>query len=506
MDKVEVDQMRWAQDGSRYGIAFYHGPFLCGIPANANMPPFPPFLEYGDADLAQRFSLIRHRGDIDLKTRFSRNITLPIPISSAPMATVTGAEMAIAIGIRGGIGVLHRGMSIEEQVRELRRVKHKAHIGKPIKSPVALTVEHTKEDALAVFDIQRFGARVGSIVIVDSFLNQRVVGIVTPRDIKGSAPITTPLKDIMSTPCVTAPHTITIQEAERLLRDEAKKKQLPLVDENGRLAGLITIQDIDLRRDFPNAALDEKGRILSAVALGLEDLVDRAAALIEEEPDAFVLDIAHGGMDEHFKALKYLKRTYSIDIIASNVHEPDLVVMLRRAGADGCRVGIGPGAQCTTRMNTGVGGSQLTAVLRCAEVAGDMPIIADGGIRKGTDIGEALAAGASCVMIGTYFAGTEESPGEKDIQNGMLVKKHFGMASNEAKRILQNLDRSSSAFSLTNLGASPEGREDWIPYQGSVVDKLTELLGWLRSTMSYLGASTIPEMPTRAIFNVRHVR
>lgn len=470
----------------------------------------PPFLEFGDADLAQRYTKINHRrkeaGEISLRTRFSRNIWINIPITSAPMATVTGSEMTIRVELLGGLGNPNRGMSIEEHQRELRRIKTKLHKGKPIYDPVKLTQTHTKSDAIEVLDGVKSGRKVGSVIIVDNFEDNHVVGIVTPRDTKGDHPFDTALRDIMTTPAICAPFDISIEEADRKLR-YIRKKQLPLVDEKGRCAGLITLQDIELMKQYPDAAVDSKGRLLGVAVVGLEDLVDRAEALYQEEPDVFVLDIAHGGLERHLGAIRYLKQKYDIDVVSANVHEPDLVELIKKAGADGCRIGIGPGAVCTTRLNTGVGGSQLTAILRCAEAAGDMPIIADGGIRFGRDLGQSLAAGASCVMMGTRLAGTKETPGELiQREDGTLAKRHFGMASNEARLILQNLNQ-VGLVRLSTLGSSPEGKDDnLIPYQGEVQNIIETFLGWLRSTMSYIDARTIEEMPKRVRFNVRFLR
>jgi IMP dehydrogenase len=499
-------------------MKFKHGPELRGLGFNQEMYSFlaalaknmgvpvpriePLFLEFEDVRIAQRHSRIDHRSEILLRTRFSRNVRINTPIVSAPMATVTGSEMAITQALLGGLGIIHRGMTIEEHVIELRRVKRKVHMGRSIDDPVTLTYNHTKRDAIEALDGVKSGRKVGSIIIVDTFEENHVVGIVTPRDTKSDAPDDTPLDKIMSR-AITGPHNISMEEAERILRNDIRKKQLPLVDEKGCCAGLITLQDIELMKEFPNASLDSKGRLLAAIALGLEDLVDRAEALSEEEPDVFVLDIAHGGMDKHLKAIRYLKQKYDIDVVAANVHEPDIVDLIRKASADGCRVGIGPGAFCTTSLNTGVGGSQLTAVLRCAEVAQDMPIIADGGIRYGRDLAGAIGAGASSVMIGTAFAGTEETPGQKlPLEDGTLAKKHFGMASDEARMILQNLAQ-AGLVRKDRLGTSPEGKEDVLPYRGDVSPIISSFLGWLKSSMSYVGARTIEEMPKRVRFNVR---
>ena len=503
---IKMKHGPWIRTGFRWTGPAWLQPYV-----EQFLQPELPFYEYGGMDIEQRYSEIDHRGDVSLKTRFTRNISINIPIVSSPMATVTGSEMAIAMGLIGGVGVLHRALSIEEQVRELRRIKHKVHMGKPIYHPVKLTQDHTKADALEMFNEARFGRRIGSIVIVDNFNGNHVVGIVTPRRIKGYEAPETKLSDIMATPCITAPFDISLEAAERVMRSEPYIKQLPLVDERRVLKGLITLQDIDLMRKHPDAALDEKGRILGVVAVGLDDLADRAEALAQEKPDAFVIDIAHGSMRRSYDAVRYLKRKYDIDVVAGNVMAPDLIVMAYEVGADAVRINIGPGAECTTRRNTGVGGSALTNTLRCAEVARDMPVLPDGGIRFGQDLADALAAGGSCAMIGTLFAGTDEAPGDLEpLPGGTLAKRHFGMASNTARRALEetriireNLRR-SGLVERSVLGASPEGKDnDWIPYRGSVVDTISSLLGWLRSTMSYIGASTVDEMPHRVIFNPR---
>ncbi|OHA48600.1 MAG: hypothetical protein A2806_00370 [Candidatus Terrybacteria bacterium RIFCSPHIGHO2_01_FULL_48_17] len=470
-----------------------------------------PFWEYGDVDIAQRYSEIDHRGEVDLRTRFSRNICINTPISTAPMAMVTDSRMAISVELYwGGVGVIHRAMSARDQKRELRLTKRAAHFFK-ILDPVMLPLRATKGEAKKIIDEER----IGSIVVVNNLRDKRVENICTPRDLKGSQPDDTTLGELLrDKKVITARDDILREEARRIMRDVARVKQLPLVNQHGVLRGLITAQDLDVQdpneptKYAPLAAWDRRRQnLLGVVALGLDDLEDRAVLLAGERPDAFVLDIAHGGMKRHLEAIKYLKKKYpDIDVVASNVHEPDLVEMIARAGADGVRIGIGPGAQCTTRRNTGVGGSQLTAVLRCAEAAFsyDLPVIADGGIRYGQDLTQALSAGAASVMIGTLFAGTDEAPGEIIYDDDNIrYKKHFGMASGEAKRIFQGLKEAGFVKNAYNLTAATEGREDLIPARGPVAKYINDLLGWLRSEMSYVGARTIAELPHRVIFNPR---
>jgi len=495
----------------------YTGPELVGDQAALlkqfleHIQPELPFWEYGDVDIAQRYSEIDHRGDVELRTRFSRNIWVNTPISTAPMAMVTDSRMAIPVELYwGGVGVIHRAMPAQGQKRELRLTKRAAHYFR-ILDPVTLPLRATKKEAKKLFEEER----IGSIVVLNNLRDKRVENICTPRDLKGSQPDSMPLGELLrDKKVITAPEDILREEARRIMRDVARVKQLPLVNAYGVIRGLVTAQDLDVQdpnepnKYAPLVAWDRRGQnLLGVVALGLDDLEERAAILAEEHPDAFVLDIAHGGMRKHLEAIKYLKQTYpDVDVVASNVHEPDLVEMIAEVGADGVRIGIGPGAQCTTRRNTGVGGSQLTAVLRCAEAAlpYDLPVIADGGIRYGQDVTQALSAGASCVMIGTLFAGTDEAPGEIIYDDDNIrFKKHFGMASGEAKRIFQGLKDAGLVKNTFSSAVATEGKEDLIPARGPVGKYINDLLGWLQSEMSYVGARTIAELPHRVIFNPR---
>lgn len=485
-----------------------------------------PFLEYEDAELqyqdahlAQRDSALVSRTAVNLRTRLTRTIWMEKGIVGSPMATVTGSKMAQELELIGCGAVLRRGFlepmtrneRIEAQVRELRRTKRRAHFFK-ITDPAMLTADHTKAKGTALFDAER----IGSIILVNNLVDRIFVNIITPRDLKGSHPLTTPLGEIVRDRLPhTAPPDISREEARRLLRDVYRVKQLPLVDAEGVCRGLITAQDLDLQdregnKYAPHASWDKRRcNLLGIPSLGLRDrdFVDQAAALYPEHPDAWALEIAHGGLRVSWDAIRYLKRTYpDVDVIAPNISEPDIAEEHAKAGADAVRVGIGPGRVCTTRKNTGVGGSQLTAVLRCAEVAAryGIPLIADGGVRNGEDFAKALAAGASSVMIGTLFAGTEEAPGEEHrLEDGTLAKKHFGMASNEAKMLLRNLEQAGLLAKRTNLGTAPEGRDEvWIPYRGEVRHIVESLCGFLRSSMTYLGAATIADMPRRAVFEV----
>jgi len=515
-------------------MKFKHGPELLGLgplwelhevfsalaeKEGVTLPrPTPPFLEYDDANYEKRDSSASHRGDVSLRTRLTRNIWINKPFVSAPMATVTGTDMAVVLELLGCGAVLRRGFlepmtkaqRIETQVKEHRATKRQAHLFR-IDDPARLTADHPKSKGVALFNEERLG----SIILVHNLVGGIFVNIVTPRDLKGSHPMDTPLGEIVRDrkPFV-APPNISREEAKRLLRDVYRVKQLPLVDDVGVCRGLITAQDLDLEdpgsyKYAPDAAWDKRQcNLLGIPSLGLrdKDYVDQAAALYPEHPDAWALEIAHGGLHAAWEAMRYLKRTYpDVDLIAPNTHVPDIAKEHIKYGADALRIGIGPGAECTTQRNVGVGGSQLTAVLRCAEVKDDVPLIADGGVRFGSHAVKALAAGADSVMIGTVFAGTKETPGDEIDRDGVLVKSHFGMASDEAKMLLQNLEE-AGLVKEARLGTSPEGREDVIPYRGEVRNIVESFCGWVRSGMTFLGAATIAEMPKRTRFEVRWAR
>ncbi|OHA45909.1 MAG: hypothetical protein A3A80_04525 [Candidatus Terrybacteria bacterium RIFCSPLOWO2_01_FULL_44_24] len=460
-----------------------------------------PAYEYNDVDLEQQFSDIGSRKEINLSSHFSKRIVINKPFVSAPMDTVTGSAMAIALARKGAIGVLPRFTSIDYQVQEVSRVKRSGYF--IIEHPVVLTPKHTVQDARNI--ISEHG--VGGIVVVENMENRKAVGIATTRDMM-SEEGNTLLKDVMNHhELVTAPPGTTMGEAKKILHDNRIEK-LPLVDENDVLVGLITQKDIEFVERYPLAARDKQGRPRVAAAVGIrdEDFIKRAEKLVEAGADALVVDIAHGGLKKCADATKYLAETFKhVDIVSGNVMTADLTKMLIEAGAAGIRVGIAPGYACRTRGVTGVGGGQMTTVYECAKAAKeyDIPVIADGGIRELGDLGKALAAGASTVMMGAMFAGTEETPGKTIVgMNGLSYKLYRGMASLGANLTLQQAD-GKDVLSQSAAQITPEGDHLMIPAKGEVGDLIDQMAGALRSTMSYIGARTIAEMSQKAMFRVR---
>jgi len=460
-----------------------------------------PAYEYNDVDLEQQYSDIKSRKEISLATYFSKRIQINLPFVSAPMDTVTGSAMAIALARKGAIGVLPRFSIIDHQVQEVVRVKRSGHF--IIENPVVMTPEHTVADARKVID--EYG--VGGIVIVDDIENKKAVGIVTTRDmmyeLDGSI-----LKDVMNHhDLVTAPVGTTMEQAKKILHDNRIEK-LPLIDDKGHLVGLITQKDIENAEDFPLAARDKRGRPRVAAAVGIrdEDFVKRAEKLINAGADALVVDIAHGGLKKCVDATKYLSESFpDVDIISGNVMTAELTRKLIEAGAAGVRVGIAPGYACRTRGMTGVGGGQMTTVYECAQAAKEygIPVMADGGIRELGDLGKALATGASTIMMGAMFAGTEETPGKTIVgMNGLSYKLYRGMASLGANLTLQESE-GKDPLAKGAPQITPEGDHLMIPAKGEVGDLLDQMAGALCSTMSYIGARTIDEMDEKAVFRVR---
>lgn len=430
---------------------------------------------------------------VDTSTHITKRIQLNIPIVSAGMDTVTEARMAIAIAREGGIGVIHKNLSIEDQAGEVDKVK-RSESG-IIVDPIYLSPEHSISDALEL--MARY--HISGVPIVDE--DHRLVGILTNRDLKFEENYDQPIGNVMTKDgLVTAPQNTSLEEAKRILHKHRIEK-LPLVDENYRLKGLITIKDIEKARQYPNAAKDAHGRLRVAAAVGVgRDAMERAAALVKAGVDALVIDTAHGHSKRVVETTAQLKQEFGdkVDIISGNIATAEAAEALIAAGADAIKIGIGPGSICTTRIISGVGVPQLTAVWDCAQVAKKygIPVIADGGIRFSGDIVKALAAGADAVMLGSIMAGTEESPGEIEIYQGRSYKVYRGMGSIGAMKA-GSKDR---YFQEDSSKLVPEGVEGRVPYKGSVAETVFQLVGGLRSGMGYCGAKDIRTLQETARF------
>jgi len=460
-------------------------------------------LTFDDVLLVPRYSDISSRKDVDTSTRFSRGIKLAIPIVSANMDTVTESGMAISMAREGGIGVIHRFLPIEEQVAEVVKVKRSE--GVLIEDPITLGPERTVSEALDVITKNN----IGGIVIVDS--DRRVLGLVTTRDISLEDNLGLHLREVMTMrkDLVTAPRGVTLEKAKEILHKH-KVEKLPILDKTGRLAGLITSKDIKKRRMYPSATKDAKGRLRVGAALGVTgNFVERAQKLIEAGADALVVDIAHAHSAHAISTVRRVKKEFrDVEVVAGNVATARGALDLVKAGADGVKVGVGSGSICVTRVVTGSGVPQLTAIMDSSEGAEEsgVPIIGDGGVRNPGDVTKALAAGASTVMIGSLFAGTEESPGPTILRDGVRYKLTRGMASLAATVDRKIRDRGSSTATETELmeeaveESVPEGVEGLIPYKGRVQEVVKELVGGLSSGMSYSGARTIAELQKNAEF------
>ncbi|MBD5208534.1 MAG: IMP dehydrogenase [Bacteroidales bacterium] len=425
---------------------------------------------------------------VSVKSRFSRNINLNIPVVSAAMDTVTEVEMAIAIARQGGIGVVHKNMSIEAQAAMIRKVK-RAESGM-IYDPITISPSETVGDALRLMKENH----IGGIPVVDE--NKHLVGIVTNRDLRFQSNMKIAIADVMTKDnLVTTTNTDLGEASETLLRHKIEK--LPVLDSEGKLIGLITYRDITKIQDYPNACKDEKGRLRVAAGVGVtSDTLKRVNALVEAGVDAVVVDTAHGHSANVTKTLKAIKQAFpNIDVVVGNIATAEAAEFLINAGADGIKVGIGPGSICTTRIVAGVGVPQLSAIFNVAKVAHrfDVPVIADGGLRYSGDIVKALAAGGDCVMMGSMLAGVEESPGETIIYNGRKFKAYRGMGSIEAMqagskdRYFQSATSDSSKF-------VPEGIVARVPYKGTLTETVYQLIGGLRSGMGYCGAENIDKL------------
>ncbi len=454
---------------------------------------FPLSLSYDDILLIPQRSSVVSRKDVDTRTYLTRNLVLSLPIISANMDTVTESAMAIAIAREGGIGIIHRFLPIEHQVVEVQKVKRSEGI--VLEKPYTLLPTQTLEEAK-----HRMGDyHVSGMLVVDEY--GKLMGILTNRDIlfednikRKIAEIMTPQKDL-----ITAPFGITPDKAKELLHKHRIEK-LPLVDEHGFLQGLITTSDLLKKDQHPFASKDRKGHLLVGAAIGVkDDYLERAGALLNAGADVLVVDIAHGHSEHVIRTIRSLRDTFGdVEIIAGNIATPEGTEDLISAGADCVKIGVGGGSVCSTRIVTGSGVPQFTAVFACAHAAQryDIPIIADGGIKASGDITKALAAGAATVMLGNLLAGTEESPGQTIIRGGKKYKIYRGMAGFGA-----NLSKRERERQETNLqDMTPEGVEGVIPYRGNVTEVVKQLLGGLRSGMSYCGARTLKELQQHAQF------
>jgi len=433
--------------------------------------------------------------DADTRTQLTRRIGLHIPLVSAPMDTVTEAALAIGLAQAGGLGVVHKNLPIEAQVREVTKVKRSANgvivdpqtLGPD--APVAEARRLMREQNISGVPITEGGAR-----------NGKVVGILTRRDLKFLENDERPIRQVMTKEgLVTGKPDTTLEQAERIL-NENKIEKLLLVNDAMCLVGLITMRDVDMMHQFPNACRDERGRLRVGAAVGVHQL-DRVDALIAAEVDVIVVDTAHGHSANVIETVQAVKRKHDIEVIAGNVATADGAKDLIDAGVDAVKVGIGPGSICTTRVVTGVGVPQITAITNAVSVAdpAGVPVISDGGIRHSGDIAKAIAAGASCVMLGSLFAGLDESPGEMVIHHGRRFKAYRGMGSAGAM-MAGSADRYGQKHAVESRKFVPEGVEGRVPYRGPLSDFVYQLVGGLRSGMGYCGTPSIRELRQRGRF------
>ena len=443
-------------------------------------------LTFDDVLLIPAYSEVLPR-EVCLKSRFSRNIALNIPIVSAAMDTVTEAPMAIALAREGGIGVIHKNMSIAEQAAQVRKVK-RAESGM-INDPITIRADQTVGDALALMQENH----IGGIPVTDD--KGLLVGIVTNRDVRFQDDMSVRIEEVMtSSGLVTISDTKTDRAEVKAVLQKHKVEKLPVVDKNGKIVGLITYRDIQKEKEHPNACKDSLGRLRVAAGIGITpDAADRVRALVAEGVDAVVLDSAHGHSKGVLDKLREIKSIFpKLDVVVGNIATADAAKALIEAGADGIKVGIGPGSICTTRIVAGVGVPQLTAIYECSKVADALgiPVIADGGLRYSGDVVKALAAGGDCVMCGSMFAGTEEAPGETIIYNGRKFKTYRGMGSLDAMQA-GSKDRYFQDKETETKKLVPEGIVGRVPYKGTLEETVYQLIGGLKSGMGYCGAKDI---------------
>ncbi|HEG2580929.1 TPA: IMP dehydrogenase [Campylobacter lari] len=447
-------------------------------------------LTFEDVLLVPQYSEVLPK-EVDIKTRLTKNITLNMPLISAAMDTVTEHRAAIMMARLGGIGVIHKNMDIASQVREIKRVK-KSESG-VIMDPIYIGPKASVKEALELMAEYR----ISGVPVVDE--NKTLIGILTNRDLRFEANFDNLVENVMTKmPLITAKKGSTLDDAERIFSTN-KVEKLPIVDENNHLEGLITIKDLKKRKEYPNSNKDAYGRLRVAAAVGVGQL-DRVKALVEAEVDVIVMDSAHGHSKGIIDTLKAIKAEFNVDVIVGNVASAKAVKDLCEADADAIKIGIGPGSICTTRIVSGVGVPQISAIDECAIEASKygVPVIADGGIKYSGDIAKAIAAGASSVMIGSLLAGTDESPGELFTYQGRQYKSYRGMGS------LGAMQKGSSDRYFQEGTAQdklvPEGIEGRVPYVGSIKSVVHQLLGGLRSSMGYVGAVDIKAFQERAEF------
>ncbi|MEP6789547.1 MAG: IMP dehydrogenase, partial [Acidobacteriota bacterium] len=449
-------------------------------------------LTFDDVLLVPAYSEILP-AEADTRTKFSRNIDLNIPLCSSAMDTVTEAGLAIALAQQGGIGVIHKNFSIEQQAEEVDKVK-RSESGM-IVDPVTIDQNKLVSEALTIMG----HFKISGVPVVDS--KGLLVGIITNRDLRFETRFDIPVSEIMTPqPLVTVPVGTTLDEAKVKLQKHRIEKLL-VVDENGHLKGLITVKDIQKAINFPIAAKDELGRLRCAAAIGATgDFLERATALVNSRVDAIVVDTAHGHSSRVINAIKQIKSQFpEIELVAGNVATAEATKALIKAGVDAVKIGIGPGSICTTRVVTGAGVPQVSAIVECVDAAkgSGVPIIADGGVKFSGDVAKAIAAGADSVMIGSLFAGTEEAPGEVILFQGRNFKTYRGMGSIGAMK-KGSSDRYSQEGTVSDSKYVPEGIEGRVAYKGTVAEMVTQLVGGLRSGMGYTGCKSIAELQTDA--------
>ena len=451
---------------------------------------------FDDVLLVPKYSKITSRSDTDLSTKLSKNISLNIPLISANMDTVTESSMAVTVAREGGIGIIHRFLTIQQQVNEVLKVKRSGSI--IIENPYTINSELTIKDAFSIMNEKQ----VSGLLVTDS--NSKIIGILTERDVLfepiDSAKL---VKELMTKDVVTAKLGVDLEQVKEILKHNRIEK-LPIVDDNNHVKGLITSQDISNLEKYPNASKDKKGRPLVGSAVGVKgDFMERSEALINAGADVLVVDIAHGHSENAINTVKNIKKAFpDCELIAGNVATAQGTEDLIKAGVDAVKVGVGSGSICITRVITGSGVPQLTAVYDCAKVGNDhgIPIISDGGTRNSGDATKALAAGASSIMVGSILGGTDESPGSTITKNGKRFKIYRGMASLAAS--MGRRSKETGTFELADdlNDYVAEGVEAMVPYKGSVTEIITQITGGIRSGLSYCGASNIKQMQENAEF------